>query len=423
LTLIEDAKKGTLDKEYEKIAATENMDFNKFTKNIADGRIVVPKNVNRNTKSCPIGNGLSTKVNANIGSSSRMEDLEVEIEKAETAIRYGADALMDLSTGSNLKEFRKRIMGVVDVPIGTVPIYEAAVTAKNRDGSIMDMSEDDIFNAITNQIKEGVDFMTLHCGINKDLINKLKVSQRLMGIVSRGGTFLASWMVHNSEENPLFKNYGYLLELAYAYDVTLSLGDGLRPGCINDATDIPQIQELITLGTLVKEAQNSNVQVMVEGPGHVPINQIASNMQIQKTICNGAPFYVLGPIVTDLAMGYDHITSAIGGALAAYSGADFLCYVTPAEHLSLPSLEDVKEGVIASKIAAQSADTALGLSSAWEKEMAMDIARKNFDWDKQFELTFDSDKAKKYREKISVEEEDMCSMCGEYCALRIGKDL
>jgi len=423
LTLIEDAKKGTLDKEYEKIAATENMDFNKFTKNIADGRIVIPKNINRNTKICPIGNGLSTKVNANIGSSSRMEDLEIEIEKAETAIRYGADALMDLSTGSNLKEFRKRIMGVVDVPIGTVPIYEAAVTAKNRYGSIMDMSEDDIFNAITNQIKEGVDFMTLHCGINKDLINKLKVSQRLMGIVSRGGTFLASWMVHNSEENPLFKSYGYLLELAYEYDVTLSLGDGLRPGCINDATDIPQIQELITLGTLVKEAQNNNVQVMVEGPGHVPINQIASNMQIQKTICNGAPFYVLGPIVTDLAMGYDHITSAIGGALAAYSGADFLCYVTPAEHLSLPSLEDVKEGVIASKIAAQSADTALGLSSALEKEMAMDIARKNFDWNKQFELTFDSDKAKKYREKISVEEEDMCSMCGEYCALRIGKDL
>ncbi|GAA5819622.1 MAG: phosphomethylpyrimidine synthase [Methanobrevibacter sp. CfCl-M3] len=423
MTLIEDAKKGTLDKEYEKIAATENMDFNKFTKNIADGRIVIPKNINRNTKICPIGNGLSTKVNANIGSSSRMEDLEIEIEKAETAIRYGADALMDLSTGSNLKEFRKRIMGVVDVPIGTVPIYEAAVTAKNRYGSIMDMSEDDIFNAITNQIKEGVDFMTLHCGINKDLINKLKVSQRLMGIVSRGGTFLASWMVHNSEENPLFKSYGYLLELAYEYDVTLSLGDGLRPGCINDATDIPQIQELITLGTLVKEAQNNNVQVMVEGPGHVPINQIASNMQIQKTICNGAPFYVLGPIVTDLAMGYDHITSAIGGALAAYSGADFLCYVTPAEHLSLPSLEDVKEGVIASKIAAQSADTALGLSSALEKEMAMDIARKNFDWNKQFELTFDSDKAKKYREKISVEEEDMCSMCGEYCALRIGKDL
>jgi phosphomethylpyrimidine synthase len=423
LTLIEDAKKGTLDKEYEKIATMENMDFNKFTKNIAKGKIIVPKNVNRNTKLCPIGNGLSTKVNANIGSSSRMEDLEIEIQKAEIAIKYGADALMDLSTGSNLKEFRKRIMGVVDVPIGTVPIYEAVVTAKSRDGSIMDMSEDDIFNAITNQIKEGVDFMTLHCGINRDLINKLKSSQRLMGIVSRGGTFLASWMVHNNEENPLFKNYDYLLELAYEYDVTLSLGDGLRPGCIKDATDIPQIQELITLGTLVKEAQNNNVQVMVEGPGHVPLNQIASNMQIQKTICNSAPFYVLGPIVTDLAMGYDHITSAIGGALAAYSGADFLCYVTPAEHLSLPSLEDVKDGVIASKIAAQSADTALGLSSAWEKEMSMDLARKNFDWDKQFELTFDSDKAKKYREKISVEEEDMCSMCGEYCALRIGKDL
>jgi len=423
LTLIEDAKKGSLDKEYEKIATMENMDFSKFINSIAEGKIVIPKNINRNTKLCPIGDGLSTKINANIGSSSKMENMGIEIEKAKIAIEYGTDALMDLSTGSKLKEFRKEIMKVVDVPIGTVPIYEAAVTAKNRDGSILNMTEDDIFNAIINQMKEGVDFMTLHCGINKDLINKLKISERLMGIVSRGGTFLTSWMVHNNEENPLFKNYAYLLELAYDYDVTISLGDGLRPGCIKDATDIPQIQELVNLGTLVKEAQNNNVQVMVEGPGHVPLNQIVSNMQIQKTICNNAPFYVLGPIVTDLAMGYDHITSAIGGAIAAYSGADFLCYVTPAEHLSLPSLNDVKEGVIASKIAAQAADTALGLSSAWEKEMAMDLARKNFDWDKQFELTFDSDKAKKYREKTPVEEDDMCSMCGEYCALKIGKDL
>jgi phosphomethylpyrimidine synthase len=423
LTLIEDAKKGSLDKEYEKIAEMENIDFNKFTKCIADGKIVVPKNINRNTKLCPIGGGLSTKINANIGSSSKMENMGIEIEKAKIAIKYGADTIMDLSTGSKLKEFRREIIKVVDVPVGTVPIYEAAVTAKNRDGSIIDMNEDDIFNAIINQAKEGVDFMTLHCGINKDLINKLKISERLMGIVSRGGTFLSSWIIHNERENPLFENYDYLLELAQEYDITLSLGDGLRPGCIKDATDIPQIQELVTLGILVKKAQDSNIQVMVEGPGHVPLNQIVSNMKIQKTICNNAPFYVLGPIVTDLAMGYDHITSAIGGAIAAYSGADFLCYVTPAEHLSLPSLDDVKEGVIASKIAAQSADTALGLSSALEKEMAMDLARKNLDWDRQFELTFDPDKAKRYREETPVEEDDMCSMCGEYCALKIGKNI
>ncbi|MDR2873337.1 MAG: phosphomethylpyrimidine synthase [Methanobrevibacter sp.] len=420
MTLIEDAKKGFLGKEHEKLATIENMDLNKFIRRIGNGKIVVPKNINRDTKLCSIGKGTSTKINANIGSSSKMEDMDIEVDKAKIAIEYGADALMDLSTGPDLKEFRKAIMKVSNVPIGTVPIYEAVV---NKKGSIVDITEDDIFNAIINQAKEGVDFMTVHCGINKDLLSKFKETKRIMGIVSRGGTFLSHWMMHNDEENPLFKNYEYLLELAYEYDITISLGDGLRPGCLKDATDIVQVQELINLGLLVKKARNKNVQVIVEGPGHVPLNQVGTNIQIQKTICDEAPFYVLGPIVTDLSMGYDHISAAIGGALAAYSGADFLCYVTPSEHLSIPSLDDVKEGVIASKIAAQVADNALGLKSAWDKEIAVSLARKNFNWDEMFKLSFNSKKAKDYREKTPVDEDEMCSMCGEYCALKVGKDI
>src|SRR5574344_1088469 len=279
------------------------------------------------------------------------------------------------------------------------------------------MDEDDIFRTIEKQAKEGVDFMTLHCGITQDLVKKLKDAKREMGIVSRGGTFLASWILHNEKENPLYENYDYLLELAKEYDITLSLGDGLRPGCLSDASDVPQIQELVTLGTLVKRAQEASVQSMVEGPGHVPLNQIKSNMEIQKTLCYGAPFYVLGPIVTDLAPGYDHITSAIGGAIAASSGADFLCYVTPAEHLGLPELDDVKEGIIASKIAAQAGDVALGLDTAWEKEKMMSKARRSFDWDQQFDIAFDSSKPRKYRDKCKLDDNEMCTMCGEYCSV------
>ncbi|WP_288267579.1 phosphomethylpyrimidine synthase, partial [uncultured Methanobrevibacter sp.] len=285
----------------------------------------------------------------------------------------------------------------------------------------VDMDPDDIFKAIENQANEGVDFMTLHCGITKDLVSKLEKQKRMMGIVSRGGTFMASWIKHNEMENPLYENYDYLLELSYEYDITLSLGDGLRPGCLADASDIPQIQELINLGSLVKRAQDANVQVMVEGPGHMPMNQIKANMEIQKTICHGAPFYVLGPLVTDLAPGYDHITSAIGGAIAASSGANFLCYVTPAEHLSLPSLEDVKEGVIASKIAAEAADVAKGLPQSWIREHQMAKARKEFDWEKQFDLAFDKSKPRTYRDKCELDDDEMCAMCGEYCAVKIAK--
>ena len=422
MTQMKEAKKGNITEEAKIVAKDENISPDKLKGLIAEGKVVIPKNVNRDTKPCGIGEGLKTKINANIGSSSKMEDLPLEIQKAKIAVEYGADAVMDLSTGSNLNEFRRKIVKAVDVPIGTVPIYESAVATQNKGKAITEMDEEDIFKAIENQAKEGIDFMTLHCGINKDIVEKLQGAKRKMGIVSRGGTFLASWILHNDKENPLLTNYDYILELAYEYDITLSLGDGLRPGCLQDATDIAQVQELVNLGTLTKRAQEKCVQTMIEGPGHVPMNQIATNMEIQKTLCYGAPFYVLGPIVTDLAPGYDHITSAIGGAIAAHSGANFLCYVTPAEHLSIPNLEDVKEGVIASKIAAQAADVAKGLPQAWDKEKEMANARKNFDWEKQFELAFNSEKCKKYRESCPVEEEDMCSMCGEYCAIRIAKD-
>lgn len=421
MTQMTEAKKGNITPEMKAVADNERMDVEKVRLGVAKGTIVIPKNVNRNTKAYGIGQGLTTKINANIGSSSKIENIALEVKKAKLAVEFGADAVMDLSTGPNLLEFRKAIMSEVDVPIGTVPMYEAGVITLNKGKEIIDMDEDDIFKAIENQAKEGVDFMTLHCGINKDVVTKLQDAKRVMGIVSRGGTFLASWILHNDEENPLFSRYDYLLELALEYDITLSLGDGLRPGCLSDATDTPQIQELVTLGTLVKKAQEAGVQTMVEGPGHVPLNQVKSNMEIQKTLCHGAPFYVLGPIVTDLAPGYDHITGAIGGAIAAASGADFLCYVTPAEHLTLPSLEDVKEGVIASKIAAQAADVALGLDNAWDMEKKMSKARKEFDWETQFDLAFDKVKPRHYRNKCKLDDDEMCAMCGEYCAVKIAK--
>ena len=415
-----EAKKGNITPEMKSVSIAENIDAEKVRAGVAKGTIVIPKNILRKTKAYGIGKGLTTKINANIGSSSKIEDIDLEIKKAKLAVEFGADAIMDLSTGPDLLKFRKAIISSVDVPIGTVPIYEAGVITLNKGNEIVDMDEDDFFKAIENQAKEGVDFMTLHCGVNKDIVDKLQKQKRIMGIVSRGGTFLASWILHNDKENPLFENYDYLLEIALEYDITLSLGDGLRPGCLSDASDIPQIQELVTLGTLVKRAQDVGVQTMVEGPGHMPLNQIKSNMEIQKTLCHGAPFYVLGPIVTDLAPGYDHITGAIGGAIAASSGADFLCYVTPAEHLTLPSLEDVKEGVIASKIAAQAADVALGLDSAWDNEVKMSKARRDFDWEAQFNLAFDKVKPRHYRNKCKLDDE-MCAMCGEYCAVKIAK--
>ncbi len=419
---MQEAIKGHITDEMKAVAEIECIDVQKIVSGLANGRIIIPKNFEGNSRPVGIGKGLKTKINANVGSSSELEKVKWEVEKAKAAVKYGADTIMDLSTGPDYDKVMKAIMGAVDVPIGTVPIYEAGIIASNDKGAVVNMDEDDMFRAIENQARAGVDFVTVHCGITMDLISKVKDSNRIMGIVSRGGSFLAAWILQNNEENPLYSNYDYLLEIVEEYDVTLSLGDGLRPGCLHDASDVPQIQELVTLGRLVERAREKGVQVMVEGPGHVPINQIKSNIEIQKTICRGAPFYVLGPLVTDLAPGYDHITSAIGGAIAAASGADFLCYVTPAEHLAIPNIEDVKEGVIASKIAAEAADVAKGVEGAWEREVEMAHARKNFDWQKQFELAFDHEKPRKCRERKPTSEQDMCTMCGEFCALRLVND-
>lgn len=421
VTQMQQARKGQITDEMRRVAEMEDIDVHRLVRGLAEGRIIIPKNVEGNSRPVGIGKGLKTKINANVGSSSELEKVKWEVEKAKSAVKYGADAVMDLSTGPDYEKVRKAIMESVDVPIGTVPIYEAGITASKKKGAVINMDEDDMFRAVENQAKAGVDFITVHCGITKDLIEKVKASNRIMGIVSRGGSFLAAWILQNQEENPFYSNYDYLLEVAEEYDVTLSLGDGLRPGCLHDASDVPQIQELVTLGGLVERARDRGVQVMVEGPGHVPINQIQANMQIQKTVCKEAPFYVLGPLVTDLAPGYDHITSAIGGAIAAASGADFLCYVTPAEHLAIPNVEDVKEGVIASKIAAEAADVAKGVGTAWKREVEMANARKDFDWDKQFELAFDHEKPRKCRKRRPTEE-DMCTMCGEFCALRLVRD-
>jgi phosphomethylpyrimidine synthase len=423
LTQLEQAKKGQITDEMKYVSEKEGIEIIKLLKRVAKGQIVIPKNFTSDSIPLGIGKGLKTKINANVGSSSELENVEWEVEKALTAVKFGSDTLMDLSTGPNFKEVRKAIMKEVNIPIGTVPIYEAAVKSSESRGAVVHMDEDDMFQAIINQAEDGVDFITVHCGITKDTVEKLKNSNRIMGVVSRGGAFLAAWILQNGEENPLYKNYDYLLEIAHEHDITLSLGDGLRPGCLHDASDIPQIGELIILGGLVERAREKGVQVMVEGPGHVPLNQIKSNIQIQKTICKDAPFYVLGPLVTDLAPGYDHITSAIGGAIAAAAGADYLCYVTPAEHLSIPSVDDVKEGVIASKIAAQAGDVSKGITSAWDDELKMANARRNFNWKQQFQLAFDQVKPCRYRERKPTHGEDMCTMCGEFCALRLVRDI
>lgn len=422
MTQLEQARKGQITPEMEKIAKTEDIEVKQIMRRISKGHIVIPKNINGKSTPIGIGKGLKTKVNANVGSSSEQEEITWELEKAKTAVKYGADTIMDLSTGPQLEEIRNAIMKEVNAPIGTVPVYEAAVKSSKSKGAIINMDEDDIFRAIINQAEEGVDFMTVHCGITKDTVEKVKNSDRIMGIVSRGGAFTAAWILKNEEENPLYKNYDYLLEIAKEHDVTLSLGDGLRPGCIHDATDIPQISELITLGTLVERARKNGIQVMVEGPGHVPLNQIETNIQLQKTVCKGAPFYVLGPLVTDMAPGYDHITSAIGGAIAAAAGADYLCYVTPAEHLSIPDEDDVKQGVIASKIAAQAADVAKGIKNARSNEIKMAQARKEFNWDLQFDLAIDHEKPRTCHERRPSHKEDMCTMCGDFCAIKLVRD-
>lgn len=414
------ARQGIITEAMQIVAQQEGVSEEFIRAGVAEGTIVICANINhKNLVPRGVGKGLKVKVNANIGTSSSFPDIEPELIKLRTAVEAGADAVMDLSTGNNITASRRAIIADSPVMVGTVPIYQATVETIKKRGAVVDMTKEDLFDVIRMQAADGADFMTIHCGITKSVLKALTDEGRIMDVVSRGGSFITGWMLHNGRENPLYEYYDEILDICAEYDVTISLGDGLRPGCLADATDRAQIQELLNLGELTQRAWDKGVQVMVEGPGHMPYNQIAANMQLQKRICHGAPFYVLGPLVTDVAPGYDHITSAIGGTLAAVSGADFLCYVTPAEHLGLPDLNDVREGVIASRIAAHAADLVKGNKQAWQWDNEMAQARKDLDWDKQLRLAIDPVKAAEYRSKKNKSDDEACSMCGDYCAVKI----
>ena len=423
MTQLETANSGRISEEMEICAAQEGVSAEFIRKGMADGNIVVLRN-NRHTGVTPlaVGKGLKTKVNANIGTSGDHADLELELEKVRVSVAAGADTIMDLSTGGDLGAIRKAIIKASPLAVGTVPIYQAAAAMLAQKEAIAAMTADDIFAAIEQNGEDGVDFITVHCGVTRRSVACIEAQGRLLGIVSRGGSITANWMKCNEKENPLYEQYDRLLEIARRYEMVLSLGDGLRPGCIADATDRGQVQELILLGELAKRAREKGVQVMIEGPGHVPINEIQANILLEKSICNGAPFYVLGPLPTDIAPGYDHITSAIGGAIAGASGADFLCYVTPSEHLRLPTLDDVREGIMAARIAAHIADIAKGVNGACERDVMMARYRKELNWQGQISTAIDPSKAERLLEKSAQAKEEGCTMCGELCAIKMGKE-
>ena len=419
MTQLEAARKGIITSEMRIVAGKESIDAELVRQGVAQGTIVIPANIrHRNLNPCGIGKGLSTKVNANIGTSVDRSDVAVELDKLEVAIEYKADTVMDLSTGGDIAAILGSIIAACPLPLGTVPIYQAGIEAIGSQGAIVSMTADDLFATIEQQAEGGVDFMTVHCGVTRRAIACLKEQGRLTDVVSRGGAFLIGWILHQGQENPLYEQYDRLLEIARKYDITLSLGDGLRPGSLAVATDRAQIEELLTLGELVERARAAGVQVMVEGPGHVPLDQIVANVQLEKRLCKEAPFYVLGPLVTDIAAGYDHIAGAIGGAIAAASGADFLCYVTPSEHLSLPDVEDVKEGVISARIAAHAADIVKGVEGAAEWDKKMSLARQSLDWQEQTRLSLDPQKAHQMHTRFTPTQAT-CSMCGPFCAMAL----
>lgn len=415
-TQMEAARKGFLTEQMKTVAAKEQMPVEELRRLMAEGRIIIPCNKeHRVIEPNGLGSMLKTKINVNLGTSRDMTDLEMEYEKAEKAVEMGAEAIMDLSSFGDTGKFRRHLTHNCPAMIGTVPIYDAVVCYHKP---LKQITSEEWIDIVRMHAQDGVDFMTIHCGINRETARKFKKNKRLTNIVSRGGSIIFAWMEMTGEENPFYERYDEILDICREYDVTLSLGDACRPGCLADATDASQIEELITLGELTKRAWEKDVQIMIEGPGHMPLNQIAANMEIQKTLCHGAPFYVLGPIVTDVAPGYDHITAAIGGAAAAAAGAAFLCYVTPAEHLRLPDVEDVREGIIAARIAAHAADIAKGVPRAMEWDKQMSLARKKLDWEQMFCLAMDPKKARSYRESSHPEKEDTCSMCGNFCAVK-----
>jgi phosphomethylpyrimidine synthase len=420
MTQLESAKNNLLTPLMKAIAAIEGIDPRLLCQRIQEGSVAILNNNKRKIKSpCAVGYGLKTKINANIGTSTDHALLSEELKKLKTAIEYGSDTVMDLSVGGNLKKTRREILGHSTVPVGTVPIYEAAVNAEKKYGSFLKITARDIFDVLQEQAEDGVDFFTIHSGVTRKNVETMKKTGRVLNIVSRGGAMLAAWMGYTKKENPLFEEFDRVLDIAYKYDITLSLGDGLRPGSILDASDEAQIAELETLGQLAARARDRDVQVIIEGPGHVPLNQIRKNVAMEKELCDGAPFYVLGPLVTDVGAGYDHITASIGGAIAASEGADFLCYVTPSEHLRHPTNDDVKEGVIASRIAAHAADLVKGVKGAikWDEEMSR--ARNKRDWQKQIKLSMDKRKAREYRKSSRPSLSDVCTMCGKYCSIKL----
>lgn len=419
MTLMESAKQNQVRKEFEEVAKYEQVSVDFIMKGVASGEIVIPKNINRSLKIIrAVGKGLKTKINANIGTSPDHISIKEEIEKMNIAVKYGTDAVMDLSTGGNLINMRKDILEKSPVMVGTVPIYQVASQTVRAKKKITQMDSEMMFDVVEQQAQEGVDFMTIHCGVNCETVNMLDRQPRFMGVVSRGGSFLVKWIKANKRENPYYEQYDRLLKIAKKYDVTLSLGDGFRPGGNPDASDGPQLAELSILGELALRARKEGVQVMIEGPGHIPLDQIQSNVILAKRLTHNSPLYFLGPIVTDVAPGYDHITSAIGGAIAASYGVDFICYVTPSEHLRLPNVNDVKEGVIAARIAAHSADIVKNINGAKQWDYEMSKYRKERNWEKQKELALDPLKVEQERAKITPKLEDTCSMCGEFCSMR-----
>jgi phosphomethylpyrimidine synthase len=415
-TQIQAARRNIVTPEMEQVMSEEKITREDLIERVGTGRIAIPANrLHAGLKARGIGQGLSTKINVNLGVSEDCCNVELELEKVRQAIALKADAIMDLSTFGDTRSFRRRTVEISPVMIGTVPVYDA-VARCGKD--VPDISVDDFFETVRMHAEDGVDFITIHAGLNRTAVERLRRQPRLTHVVSRGGSLLLHWMTANGRENPFYEHFDRLLEICRSYDVTISLGDGLRPGSLHDATDAAQIQELIVLGELTQSAWAADVQVMIEGPGHVPLHEVAANMQLEKKLCHGAPFYVLGPLVTDVAPGYDHITSAIGGALAGAHGADFLCYVTPAEHLRLPDLSDMKEGIIAARIAAHAADIAKGIPGAIEWDHAMSHARKELDWPRMIDLAMDPEKARAYRESSQPIDSQVCTMCGDLCAVK-----
>ena len=419
MTQMQEAKKGNITEAMKSVAENEKLDVEYIRKMVAKGYIAIPDNNQRKTVSVGIGQNLRTKVNATIGTSTDIIDVDMELEKAKIAEAAGADTLMELSIGGDLDQIRRRVLKNTTKPVGSVPIYQTAVESIQNNGSVIYMEADDMIQNIEKQAKDGIDFMAIHCSVNRETLKRLKHEGRKGGLVSRGGSFISSWMVENDAENPLYENFDQILDITEEYDVCLSMANAMRAGALTDSTDRAQIQELIVLGELVDRARERGVQTIVEGPGHIPINEIETNINIQKKMCKNAPFYMLGPIVTDIAPAYDHIVSAIGAAQCARYGADFICYVTPAEHLALPDKQDVKDGVIATRIGAHAGDIAVDMERFGEMDIKMADARKSLNWSKQYECAMWPDDAKAIRDKRPPEESDTCTMCGNYCAIKI----